>query len=300
MLPAATCTSRRSDAWGGALQHGMPQHKRHSLQRCVSPPRAAARLDACQQACSRLPSTACALSARLLLGKPRLLAHCNAANRADVVEQVVRGGVSSSAPVSQAPRPGPGHVMCPQAPSISASSASAHTSGSLTLGSAHQMAPNPCCSYAAMRMPLCSFTALHLALNLFPNRRQGAAVALYDPRTNGERLLATGAVEMDNPCDCLLFSASLVQAASCCTRQSVCVVRRAALRLPPWLLTASGVLWAWHNCPQWAACHVLHQGVKWGSAGIVLPSHSAAAHLVSQPAWLYWAVPGRWPSIKPL
>ena len=70
MLPAATCTSRRSDAWGGALQHGMPQHKRCSLQRCVSPPRAAARLDACQEACSRLPSTACALSAGLLLGNP--------------------------------------------------------------------------------------------------------------------------------------------------------------------------------------------------------------------------------------
>ena len=35
-------------------------------------------------------------------------------------------------------------------------------------------------------------------------------MALFDPRTNGERLLAAGAVEVDNPCDCLLFNASLV------------------------------------------------------------------------------------------
>ena len=164
--------------------------------------------------------------------------------------------------------------MCLQAPSISASSASAHTSGSLTLGGAHQLAPNPCCSHAAMRMPLCSFTALHLALNLFPNRRQGAAVALYDPRTNGERLLATGAVEMDNPCDCLLFSASLVQAASCCTRPSVCVVRRAAIGLPPWLLTASGVLWAWQLCrpslPADAPSGLLAMSCIKGSSGVQL------------------------------
>ena len=64
-------------------------------------------------------------------------------------------------------------------------------------------------------------------------------MALYDPRTNGERLLATGAVEMDNPCDCLLFNASLVRGATRSTCPSICVVRGANIWLPAWLQAAS-------------------------------------------------------------
>ena len=41
-------------------------------------------------------------------------------------------------------------------------------------------------------------------------RRQGDPVALHDTRTNAQRLLASGTVETDNPCDCLFFDAALV------------------------------------------------------------------------------------------
>jgi hypothetical protein len=41
--------------------------------------------------------------------------------------------------------------------------------------------------------------------------RSGSEVLLYDPRPNGELLLATGAVPDTNPSDYLLWDASLVQ-----------------------------------------------------------------------------------------
>ena len=128
-------------------------------------------------------------------------------------------------------------------------------------------------------------------------------MALYDARTNGERLMATGVVEMDSPCDCLPFHASLVSllqvtiwagmmhaTLKCCTRleqgrrtQDACMLALSEHASP-------------YHGPQ-TYLQLSPQPLKDISAGVMRPRAGQSCHVCGYSTWLGLRVRGQGPSV---